>query len=135
MKDDRAVKEAGRWLRFAREDLGGAAAILKDDSTAARNACWLAQQAAEKAIKAGLVFLQVRFAKTHDLDALRDLLPDDWRAKQTFADLSELAEWSVEARYPGLQEEPTREDAAAAMATARTVVDLMGQDISSRSAD
>jgi len=37
----------------------------------------------------------------HDLDRLRDLLPEGWRVKTEFPDLAELTIWAVEARYPG----------------------------------
>lgn len=43
----------------------------------------------------------IQFSFRHDLDALRNLLPDDWAVKQQQPDLAELTEWAVEARYPG----------------------------------
>lgn len=43
-----------------------------------RNACYFAQQAVEKAIEAVLASDQVEFPYTHDLDRLRQLVPDDW---------------------------------------------------------
>ena len=51
--------------------------MLESASIVPRHVCWLAQQAAEKAIKAVLVFLQIDFPRSHDLDALRNLAPDD----------------------------------------------------------
>ena len=50
--------EARRWLRFAEEDLVAAEQTLADDGSVPRHACWLAQQAAEKAIKAALISLE-----------------------------------------------------------------------------
>jgi HEPN domain-containing protein len=38
--------------------------------------CWFAQQAAEKALEAALVLEGIKFPLRHDLDALRNLLPD-----------------------------------------------------------
>ena len=69
--------ETRRWLRYAREDLEAAEGMLESASILPRHVCWLAQQAAEKAIKAVLVFLQIDFPRSHDLDALRNLAPDD----------------------------------------------------------
>lgn len=101
MSGARPIEETRRWLRFAEEDLATAAAMLEQDLGVPRQACWLAQQAAEKAIKAALVYLQVEFPKTHDLDLLCTLLPSDWKTSSERVDLAELSEWSVEARYPG----------------------------------
>ena len=47
---------------------------MKSTPNAPRHACWLSQQAAEKALKAALVLERVEFPFTHDLDALRNLL-------------------------------------------------------------
>jgi HEPN domain-containing protein len=63
--------------------------------------CWLAQQAAEKALKGALASQAIPFPFRHDLDALRNLLPDGWEVKRQHPDLAELTEWAVEARYPG----------------------------------
>ncbi|MDR7489356.1 MAG: HEPN domain-containing protein [Armatimonadota bacterium] len=63
-----------------------------------RHVCWLAQQAAEKALKAALILEGVDFPFRHDLDALRNLLPEGWSVKDEHPDLTELTEWAVEAR-------------------------------------
>lgn len=86
-----------------------------------RHVCWLAQQAAEKALKAALILEGVDFPFRHDLDALRNLLPEGWSVKEEYPDLSELTEWAVEARYPGDWPEPTVGDADRALAQARGV--------------
>jgi HEPN domain-containing protein len=69
-------------MRFAEEDLRTAESLLDDEELVPRHACWLAQQAAEKALKAGLVFHQIAHPFRHDLDALRNLLPEGWETKQ-----------------------------------------------------
>lgn len=55
MNDPELVDEARRWLRFATEDLDVAQRLLIADEAPSRHACSLAQQAAEKALKAALV--------------------------------------------------------------------------------
>ena len=87
--------EATRWLRYAEEDLIAAETLLGQPHVVPRHACWLAQQAAEKALKAVLVFLQIDFPRSHDLDALRNLVPDGRQLKVDHPDLASLTEWAV----------------------------------------
>lgn len=70
---DEARLEAHRWLATAEEDLLGATAMLERDDVAPRLACFLAQQAAEKALKARLIGRGIAFPRPHDLLALRAL--------------------------------------------------------------
>lgn len=121
MNDAERVAEVQRWLRYAKEDLTAAEAIREQKEMAPRHACWLAQQAAEKALKAVLVFLQIDFPWRHDLDALRNRVPADWGLKKQHPDLAALTEWAVEARYPGHWPEATEADATAAVQQARAV--------------
>jgi HEPN domain-containing protein len=87
------------------------------------------QQAAEKAIKTVLVFLQVDFPRTHDLDALRNLVPDGWQLKIDHPDLASLTEWAVEARYPGDWPEAVEADARLAVQQARSVWESIRRDL------
>ena len=113
------LAETRRWLRYAREDLEGAETLLERCVGVPRHVCWLAQQAVEKALKAILVFLALDFPRRHDLDALRNLVPDDWHIKTEHGDLAVLTEWAVEARYPGDWPDATEADARAAVEQAR----------------
>ena len=117
------LEEALRWLRFSEEDLSVAVRLMSGATTAPRHACWLSQQAAEKALKAALILDEVDFSFTHDLDALRNLLPDGWAVRDTHADMAELTEWAVETRYPGDWPEHTDADATRAVSQARSVHD------------
>ena len=116
MSEPETVEEARRWLRFAREDLDVAQRLLATDETPSRHVCFLSQQAAEKALKAGLVLEEMDFPFRHDLDALRNLLPDTWPVRRTHTDLAQLTEWAVEARYPGNWQEARAADAERAFA-------------------
>jgi HEPN domain-containing protein len=100
--------EVQRWLRYAQEDLIAAESLIGQRTIASRHVCWLAQQAAEKALKAVLVFLQIDFPRRHDLDALRNLIPVDWQLKEAHPDLADLTEWAVEARTPEIGRMPPR---------------------------
>jgi HEPN domain-containing protein len=115
MSETEHQAEVQRWLRYAREDLVAAEALVGQRTIAPRDVCWLAQQAAEKALKAVLVFLQIDFPRRHDLDALRNLMPTDWHLKEEHPDLAELTEWAVEARYPGDWPDASEQDARSAV--------------------
>ena len=116
-----AVSEALRWLRFSRDDLDVAQHLLNSLPSAPRHVCSLSQQAAEKALKAALVLEEAAFPFSHDLDALRNLLPAGWPVHTEHPDLAELTEWAVETRYPGDWPEPADADAKRAEAEARAV--------------
>lgn len=94
-----------------------------------RHACWLAQQAAEKAIKAILVLLQIDFPRSHDLDRLRALLPNDCDTYSLDLDNSGLTEWAVQARYPGDWPEASKKDAFDAVQIAVRIVEAVGGDL------
>ena len=117
------VHEALRWLLYARQDIATVDRMLQEGGFVFRHTCFWSQQAAEKALKAIFVYLQIDYPWRHDLDALRNLLPDDWPIKHEQADLSRLTEWAVEARYPGEWGEATWEEAQAAHQQARAIVE------------
>ena len=97
----RVLEDAFDWLRYAEEDLSAAHAMRSAPAVVPRHPAWLAQQAAEKAIKAVLVADNLPFPKTHDLERLATLLPDPSVLAQCNADLASLTEFAVGSRYPG----------------------------------
>ena len=115
------LADTARWLRYAEEDLITAETYLKDPRVPHRQSCWCAQQAAEKALKAALIFLQIDFQRTHDLNVLRDLLPENWQLKTELPNLGNLNKWAVQARYPEAAQEATEADASEAVEQARAV--------------
>lgn len=129
------LEDVQRWLLYARDDLAAAQAAVGRWGAAPRLACWLAQQAAEKALKAVLIFLDIDFPRRHDLDALRNLVPHDWRLKTDHPDLSELTEWAVEARYPGDWPDATEADARTAVQQAGAVWRSVIRDLKERGLD
>jgi HEPN domain-containing protein len=118
---------AGQWLAKADEDLGVAVHLL-DQCSPYRNAIGFhAQQAAEKYLKAFLVWHQVEFPKTHDLGELLDLMSAiDPRLADTLEDAISLNPYGVAMRYPGeLPETLTDEEARAAVQLANSVSDAI----------
>lgn len=128
MSEPERLAEVGRWLRFASEDLSTAELTFEQDRPS-RQACFHAQQAAEKAIKAVLIFLQIDFSHRHDLDYLRTLLLDGWLLKDNPPDLAEMSAWAVRGRYPGDLREARREDAQATIEQAREVLETAREDL------
>ena len=115
------LADATRWLRYAEEDLVTAEILLRQPDVPPRQACWHAQQSAEKALKAVLIFLEIDFPRTHDLNILRNLVPERWQLNAAHPDLASLTEWAVDARYPGEMPEATNVDASEAVEQARTI--------------
>ena len=115
------LEDTARWLRYAAEDLATAETLLKQPHVPPRQACWFAQQAAEKALKAALIFLQIDFRRTHNLNVLRDLLPESWQLKTALPNLKDLNRWAVEARYPEKMQEATKAEATEAVEQAQSI--------------
>ncbi len=134
MRDPEVLRVLRRWLRYAEDDLRSAEILLKQGGVP-RTSCFHAQQAAEKSIKAIFVFLQVDFPLIHDLNRLRDLLPEGWAVKEDFPDLAGLSEWAVEPRYPGDLREATQEDAQAAVEQARNIYEIVLKDLGAHGYD
>lgn len=115
------LADTARWLRYAEEDLTTAETLLEQPHVPPRQACWFAQQSAEKALKAALIFLQIDFYRTHDLNVLRDLFPESWQLKTTQLNLKDLNKWAVAARYPENMQEATKAEATEAVEQARAI--------------
>ncbi|MGH2353323.1 MAG: HEPN domain-containing protein [Chloroflexota bacterium] len=121
--DPAVQQEALRWLAWAKDDLAAAQAIARDRSLAPRNACYHAQQCAEKAIKAAILFSGKQYTWSHDLDALNKQLPAAWDVSASPVGLADLTYWAEWARYPSGRPDPTAQDARAAVLMAREVYD------------
>ena len=70
------LEEARRLLRLAQRDRTAFSALAAMSSVALAVACFHAQQAAEKALKAVLCLRGVGFRRTHDLEELAGALAD-----------------------------------------------------------
>jgi HEPN domain-containing protein len=112
------------WYHRAIHDLGSAMTLAHEDPSDP-NAVWIAQQAAEKAIKCLLVLNQITFRKIHDLEALRALLPAQYKLRSNPADLSSLTKDAVETRYPGEFDSLDEAEVRHGLELATQVVDLL----------
>ncbi len=117
------------WLDQARMELVLAERADQMSDIPPGPACYHAQQAAEKAFKAVLVFLQAQYPFTHDLDTIRREIPNDWDVRNEFRNLKRLSNWSFMARYPGQWKPPTRADATRAIRVARSIYESVLRDL------
>ena len=102
MSDQRPDTEpspAQRWFRLAEEDLIAARVLLRDGSAALRIAGFLAQQAAEKALKAGLFAANAAVPKIHGLSQLHASYPPAGTPDIDHDDLDILDPWVIDGRY------------------------------------
>lgn len=129
MTSSPVIKETRRWLAYAKQDAAVAHELLQSGKSYPNATCYHAQQAAEKALKGGLIFAQIDFPFVHDLTVLKNLLPSDWKTSQNSPNLSILSSWATGARYPGIATEPTDEDAEIALKQAEQVISTILEDL------
>lgn len=128
MSDDR-IADARFWLGIAREDLNASRA-RPGRHLRPRHVASLAQQAAEKALKAAVVLADRTPPKSHDLEQLRAMLPDNWRARRHPANLETLSSYGVRARYPDNVIQITAIESAVAVRQAIAVLRAVEHDFS-----
>jgi HEPN domain-containing protein len=121
--------EAQIWLSYAKSDLDAAYVLLEKGDFFPRQICFMSQQAGEKALKAVLVYLEINFPKTHDLDRIRELIPEGWEVKEQFPNLYDLSVWSVESRYPGHTPDVTEFEARKTLRLAEAVVEAVSTEL------
>jgi len=110
------------WMRYARGDLALAQVSLPEDSFY-EFLCFHAQQAAEKSLKAVLIHKGILFPKTHIIERLVDLLPEDISKIPELSEAAKLSVYATASRYPGDISEPvTAEEYREAITLAEAVV-------------
>jgi HEPN domain-containing protein len=124
--------DAKVWMNYAETDLRAAHALLESREFFPRQICFLSQQCGEKAIKAVLIYEEVKFPKHHDLDRLRDLVPQGWNVKEKFPDLAELTIWAVESRYPGDTPDVVEHEARETLRLAEAVFKAVSSELEER---
>ena len=114
-----------QWITFAKADLRAARLLLSDTEVPARIACFHAQQAAEKAIKAVLISEETPFRKAHDVIVLAGLLPVKLIVELESIDPVVLQQWAVDGRYPGDLPDATATEADEVLVVASVIVAAM----------
>jgi HEPN domain-containing protein len=126
--------EALRWLSYAIGDLE-AARSHGGRHVRPRIIAFEAQQAAEKALKAALILDGIEPRRTHDLEDLRDRLPDGWAVKGRIRSLARLSDYAAESRYPDDLDPVTPIQSAVAVRQAIAVLKSIREDFGRRGID
>jgi HEPN domain-containing protein len=125
------ISETREWLDRAHSDLRACAGLIKIELPA--EALFHAQQSAEKALKAFLVWHQTPFTKTHDLDGLRKLcLPFVTKPIAQLENIGDLTVYAWRFRYPGAPYSPDRKEAEEAMRKASELLHAISSQLESR---
>lgn len=115
-----------QWVARAEDDLRTAEFTLTmSENCPFGTVCFHGQQAAEKYIKALLVWRRVDFPRVHDIGELAALLPVGVVVPLTGEEQERLTDHAVVGRYPGDREPLSRTEAEEAVALARKVKDAM----------
>jgi len=115
-------KVLAEWLHKADDDLGLAEHLLGEPLLYPNAIAFHCHQAAEKYLKAVLVWRETPFPKTHDIKALLNLIgAADVALAASLQDAVVLTSYGVEIRYPGDRPDATPEDAREAAALAQNV--------------
>lgn len=115
--------DPAEWLRRAKSNLVRAKEDIRLSGVAKEDLCFDAQQAAEKAMKAVLICLGIRFPYIHDLGALLALIEEHGETIPVhIKEAARLTRFAVETRYPSLDEPVSQEEYERAVAIAEAVV-------------
>ncbi len=101
-KPEHIITVVREWLEKADNDLKNATHTLTLGAEGPTDTiCFHSQQCVEKYLKAFLVFVEIDFPKTHDIEELISLIPDRYRPEILIQDQRRLTAYATVARYPG----------------------------------
>lgn len=102
------------WLETASVDLRAGRACLSVPDPVVTAATYHCQQAAEKLVKAVLVWLELDVPRSHDIDALVMRIPRDLPIRASLSTLGRFTAFATLYRYPGeagdVSDEPSAEE-------------------------
>jgi HEPN domain-containing protein len=101
------------WLSHVDDDLDAAWSCIRGPRASPKRAAYHVQQAAEKLLKAALVASGVSPPRTHDLEELAALMPDETPNRERLRGLKRFTVFAFAFRYPGedvLEPEPTHQE-------------------------
>ena len=122
--DSDIIKKIDKWLSFGDEDLLLARhALTLEGECPYRLIAYHAQQCVEKHLKAYLVYHEIDFPYTHNISRLLELCDENTSTTWTeqLKDAEELTTFAITTRYPGQDEEVTKDEAVRAINIAELV--------------
>ena len=123
------MQEHEKWLKIAKEDLAAAKGLLKIEIFS--SATYHCQQAAEKALKGYLAFVDYEILKTHDLMKLVGLCSKYDNKFEKLYDLAEqLNPFATRFRYPTEFDIPDFADTELAIKQAKGIINFVVKKIS-----
>lgn len=116
------------WLTKAQSDLGSAQLLANNVNPYFDTAIYHCQQAAEKALKAFLVYHDVEFEKKHNLSVLVDIcVPFELTFKNFYDTAAVLTPYATAFRYPGefFEAEPDKAQVEKAIELAQRLLEFV----------
>jgi HEPN domain-containing protein len=124
--EDAALHIVRQWIEKADGDFQAGKRLLSPEDPLCSQACFCAQQAAEKYLKALLSWHRIEFPKTHSIEQLLDLLATECpEIAANLDDATTLTSYGVDIRYPGDQPEPSLDESKYALELAQKVCDTV----------
>jgi len=124
--DDTRSADARAWLAKTRQDLRRVEILLAASPADVEGALFHCQQAAEKAMRAFLIWHDVRFRRVHDLEEIgKQCVEVDVTLGALMGRAETLSEYASRFRYPGAVYEPRLEEGQAALALARELTEAV----------
>lgn len=104
------------WMKHAESDITFALLGASNSSVMPEQVCFHAQQSVEKSLKAILLFKEIEFPLTHDIEELIDIAQaNEIKLPLEVEDAGILTPYAVETRYPGAYEEIVSEEVTEAL--------------------
>lgn len=118
------------WISSANDEILTVEILREKGQHLTSQICFHSQLAAEKAIKAGLTFLDLQFPLTQNLVKLKNLLPPEWDSLPNTEALTVLSEWAAKGRYTQTMTRPSIGQSEEAYRQAKAVVEAIGKELS-----
>ncbi len=126
------LDSTAEWLSSAGDEILTVEILREKGQHLTGQICFHSQLAAEKALKAGLTFLNLQFPLVRDLVKLRKLLPPDWNSLPDTEALTVLSEWAKKGRYTQTNALPSIGQAEEAYRQAKAVVEAIKKELNDK---
>jgi len=109
--DEKTIAKVRQWLDYADEDMKMASlGVDVPDESLNRLTAYHLQQSVEKNLKAYLVYCGVDFPYTHNISLLLEFCEKHIEVPSEISNAESLTPYAVSARYPGEDEEVSKQE-------------------------